>query len=252
MALSSVCCFVSSCMKMSNRSQKCVCVRGLCYSARTFCLCAEEEGATPLSRCSSTNLAVTVPFIPLIGHGALWQSHVFAHWERQFLANFNRTVAHKKGRATCTGGGADPQPPLVLLLLTCLVCGCVPLDWLMSYLVVVESCWMLYVTDLPLVLNMRIFWCDVNVGCNLANTDYWKVFFLLSTAQSQSANCIWFSFKKIWYCLTFSQVLCYHRTYLPVNIQTGGRVCLVSYRDKVHNFHLGWKNSIYNRIFKQV
>lgn len=207
------CVFMYENVQQITKVYVCVCVRGLCYSARTFCLCAEEEGATPLSRCSSTNLAVTVPFIPLIGHGALWQSHVFAHWERQFLANFNRTVAHKKGRATCTGGGADPQPPLVLLLLTCLVCGCVPLDWLMSYLVVVESCWMLYVTDLPLVLNMRIFWCDVNVGCNLANTDYWKVFFIVHRSVRECKLYLVFILKKIWYCLTFSQVLCYHRTY---------------------------------------
>ena len=145
-----------------------VCV-DVCDPADTFSLCAEEKGATPRSRCSSTNLVVTVPFIPPIGHGALWQSHVFAHWERQFLANFNRTVAHKKGRATCTGGGAKPAH-LCTRLLTCLVCGCVPLDWLMLSLVVVESCWMLNVTDLPLVPNvLRSFWCDMNVGCILAN-----------------------------------------------------------------------------------
>lgn len=119
-----------------------VCV-GACDPADAFSLCAEEKGATPRSRCSSTNVVVTVPFIPPIGHGALWQSHVFAHWERQFLANFNRTIAHKKGRATCTGGGANPAH-LFIRLLTCLVCECVPLDWLMSYLVVVEfvECWM--------------------------------------------------------------------------------------------------------------
>lgn len=63
-----------------------------------------------------------------------------------------------------------------------------------------------------------VIWLTLTIGKSV----------LLSTAQSGSANCIWFSFKKIWYCLTFSQVLCYHRTYLPVNIQTGGRVCLVS------------------------
>lgn len=126
---------------------------GVCDPADTYSLCAEGKDATTYPRCSSTNLVVTVPFIPSIGHGALRQSHVFAHWERQFLANFNRTVAHKKGRATCTGGGANPAH-LFTRLLTCLVCGCVPLDWLMSYLVVVESCWMLDVAVLPPVLNV--------------------------------------------------------------------------------------------------
>lgn len=132
-----------------------VCVRVGAYDpAHThICSCAAAERATPRSRCSSTNLAVTVPFIPLIGHGALWQSHVFAHWERQFLANFNRTVAHKKGRATCTGGGANPAH-LLFASSPRLVCGCVPMDWLVSCLVAVESCRMLYVTDLPLALNM--------------------------------------------------------------------------------------------------
>lgn len=144
------------------RDHKCVHVSvGVCDPADTFSLCAEEKGATPHFRCSSTNLVVTIPFIPPIGHGALWQSHVFAHWERQFLANFNRTVAHKKGRATCTGGGANPTH-LFTRLLTCLVCECVLLDWLMLYLVIVQSCWMLNVTDLPLVPNVsRSFWCDM-------------------------------------------------------------------------------------------
>lgn len=140
----------------------CVCVRPCRH---IFPPCAEEKGATPRSCCSSTNLVVTVPFIPPIGHGALWQSHVFAHWERQFLANFNRTVTHKKGRATCTGGGANPAHLFTrLLTLSCLwVCASGLVDvvfggrgvlsnaechWLAS------CCWM---------------WRGVFVGCVLAN-----------------------------------------------------------------------------------
>lgn len=76
-------CYVYSCVKRDHKCVVCVCVSvcvcicvGVCD---TFSLCAEEKGASPRSCCSSTNLVVTVPFIPPIGHGALWQSHVFAH-----------------------------------------------------------------------------------------------------------------------------------------------------------------------------
>lgn len=187
-------CFVSPCVTgVCKRSQKCVvCVSvcvfvGVCDPADTFSLCAEEKGATPRSRCSSTNLVVTVPFIPPIGHGALWQSHVFAHWERQFLANFNRTVAHKKGRATCTGGGANPPPTSqiasspVLSVDVCLWIGWCRIWWLWS----LAECWMSLICLLFWMCRGVFFLCNMNVGCSLANL-VWEVSF---------------------YCALFSQVL---------------------------------------------
>ena len=140
----------------------CMCV-GVCVTQHTqLPVC---WGVTPHSCCSSTNLAVTVPFIPLIGHGALWQSHVFAHWERQFLANFNRTVAYKKGRATCSGGGANPtllfftsSPVLSVVCaygLVDVVFGCVVLlnalcHWCASFSYYTERLWMLFTVWLML------------------------------------------------------------------------------------------------------
>lgn len=131
-----VCTYVCACLYMYSR----------CEPQQTrLPLCAEDgkrkvQPHAPVA--PPTNLVVTVPFIPPIGHGALWQSHVFAHWERQFLANFNRTVAHKKGRATCTGGGANPAhlfyspPRLSCLWMCCPWTGPCRIWW---------SCWMLNV-----------------------------------------------------------------------------------------------------------
>lgn len=175
----------------------------MCHPVDTHSVCW-GIGATPPSCCSSTNLIVTVPFIPPIGHGALWQSHVFAHWERQFLANINRTVAHKKGRATCTAAGANPTH-LFAHLLTCLVCRCVPLDWSMLYLVVVESCWMLNVSDLPLVVGVWGFLVQYQRYHSLA-TFQCAFSFQSSTRKLAPELCLCLNFpqyilwRERWFC----------------------------------------------------
>lgn len=137
---------VNLCVCMCTCVCACLYMYSICEPQQTrLPLCAEDckrkvQPHPPVA--PPTNLVVTVPFIPPIGHGALWQSHVFAHWERQFLANFNRTVAHKKGRATCTGGGANPAhlfyspPRLSCLWMCCPWTGPCRIWW---------SCWMLNV-----------------------------------------------------------------------------------------------------------
>lgn len=140
-------CFTSSSVTSNHVrvrcSSLCVCVC-VWASADTLYLCAEaKKKVQPHAPVAPpTNLVVTVPFIPPIGHGALWQSHVFAHWERQFLANFNRTVAHKKGRATCTGGGANP-----------------------AHLFLLASSPVLSVNVCPWIGRCRIWWLWCRVEC---------------------------------------------------------------------------------------
>lgn len=80
----------------------CVCNSARCYS---------------YNRSPSITCCCHIPSIPPIGHGALWQPHVFAHWEHQFLANFNRTLTHQKGTSHCLHGGkSHTEPPHLIRL----------------------------------------------------------------------------------------------------------------------------------------
>ncbi len=84
----------------------CVCVR-VCLCV---CLCvgigSEWYHIPPVLH---TNLLSPFHSSPPVGHGAKWQSHVIAHWEHQFLANINRTLADQKGRDPIPGG-LEPTP----------------------------------------------------------------------------------------------------------------------------------------------
>lgn len=80
--------------------------------------------------------------------------------------------------------GQEPNPThLFAHLLACLVCRCVPLNWSMSYLVVVESCWMLNVSDLPLVVDVSGVLMQHHM---LAQSGYFSSYSVISSQTSRS------------------------------------------------------------------
>lgn len=102
-----------------------------------------------------TNLLSPFHSSPPVGHGAQWQSHVIAHWERQFLANINRTLADQKGRDPIPG---EQEPTLSSPAPVCLgmtgCCSCCFVAVIVIYL------WMLGTrSSLYYECHLKREWC---------------------------------------------------------------------------------------------
>lgn len=150
--------------------------------------------------CLHTNLFSPFHSSPLVGHGAQWQSHVIAHWERQFLANINRTLADQKGRDRHPEGRS---PTLSLSHLRLSVC-----EWLNVVYIVIAvnatqglcrkgewcvTCGMKYSVCLVFRMNPPHF-CSNTVDLMSNNTFPYPVVVLwLTNRKCFCLNCAWIS-----------------------------------------------------------